>query len=532
MPNTAAVASAYSMTFPGGTTTLPSSSNGFTITGFKNLNQTYLFRASSGSPQVTSATPAGGAVNNGNPVPFNATFTNEGSSSTIASASYSNQGGGTITFTTTAAHSFAAGQLVDITGNTPAGYNQSGAVIASVPSSTTLTVHGRSIGTSAGSWSSPGGVPTLTYTTSIPHLLHVGDSINVVNVTPNRYNGVKTLSAVLSPTQFQVLDTSSTKNTDPGPITGQGQIDTLVNPGGFTHKGTINSLTTVTLSTPNASPGTLTTPDVNVGMTAPNANSTVTTYGGVVLTTATLAVLGDAATTCTLPHAVPQTDGISATVVGTGGPTTSSYPTCRPPDVCASTTTTVPPTTTTTLPPAPTVTSLSPNTFADGATKVPVTVTGTGFVTGAKVKVSGTGATMSTVVVVNATTITAKATITGTAALGARTVTVTTTGGKGTCTGCVTIIAAPTLTSMSPSTAARGTSPKVTLTGTGFVTGAKVTGPTGVTFSTVVVVSATKITAKMKVSATAPTGTGLPVTVKNSAAAGSGVATANLLTIT
>ena len=124
-----------------------------------------------------------------------------------------------------------------------------------------------------------------------------------------------------------------------------------------------NTATTVTLSTPVASPGTLTTPDVTVTITAPTADATVTTYTTVVTTTATITPLGDVAVTCATPHANPQTDGISATLVGAGGPTTSSEAQCRKLGAtgCTTTSTAGPtttggPTTTTTMPSGPTLT--------------------------------------------------------------------------------------------------------------------------------------------------------------------------------
>jgi hypothetical protein len=102
----------------------------------------------------------------------------------------------------------------------------------------------------------------------------------------------------------------------------------------------------------------------------------------------------------------------------------------------------------------------------------------------------------------------------------------------GTCTSCFAVIAAPTLASIAPSKAARGTTTSVTLKGSGFVAGATSTGPTGVTFTKITVVNATTITATMKIAATAHTGTGLAVTVTNNAAAGYRKATKTVLTIT
>src|SRR5437868_2533972 len=78
VPNNVATGAAYTSTVPGGTATLPSQASGQTLTGFKNIGQTYLYRSNAGSPQITSATANGTATNNGNPVAFNVSFTNEG----------------------------------------------------------------------------------------------------------------------------------------------------------------------------------------------------------------------------------------------------------------------------------------------------------------------------------------------------------------------------------------------------------------------------------------------------------------------
>jgi hypothetical protein len=80
------------------------------------------------------------------------------------------------------------------------------------------------------------------------------------------------------------------------------------------------------------------------------------------------------------------------------------------------------------IPPVPTLASVSPNSGVQG-TAVPVTLTGTNFVSGATVNVSDSGVTVSNVSVVSATQITAAFTIASSATLGAANVTVTTTGG-------------------------------------------------------------------------------------------------------
>jgi hypothetical protein len=181
---------------------------------------------------------------------------------------------------------------------------------------------------------------------------------------------------------------------------------------------------------------------------------------------------------------------------------------------------------------APTVTKLSPVKLAVGG-KGTFTLTGTGFQTGAKLSFSPTGVKPSSLKVSSATTITATFTAPTGTALGAVTVKVTNPdAGTASCASCLTVIAAPTLTNISPPSVADGAVVSATITGTGFATGAKLTGPTGVTFSSVKVVNSTTITATMTVSATAPTGTNLPVTEKNSGTAGYGTATGDVLTVT
>ena len=145
--------------------------------------------------------------------------------------------------------------------------------------------------------------------------------------------------------------------------------------------------------------------------------------------------------------------------------------------------------------PAPTVTSLSPNsgTTAGGTS---VTITGTNFTGATSVTFGGNAAT--NVTVVNATTITAT-TPAGTA--GTASVIVTTPGGSNSANSLYTYVTpAPTVTAVSPTSGSTAGGTSVTLTGTNF------TGATGVTFggsaaTNVSVVNATTITA------TTPAGT-------------------------
>jgi glucose/arabinose dehydrogenase len=141
--------------------------------------------------------------------------------------------------------------------------------------------------------------------------------------------------------------------------------------------------------------------------------------------------------------------------------------------------------------PAPTVTSISPTSGpAAGATAV--TITGTGFLSGATVTMGGTAAT--NVVVVSSTSITAK---TAAHAAGAVNVVVTNTDTQGgTLTNGYTYTnPAPTVTSISPTSGPAAGATAVTITGTNFLTGATVTLG-GNAATNVVVVSSTSITAK------------------------------------
>jgi hypothetical protein len=136
-------------------------------------------------------------------------------------------------------------------------------------------------------------------------------------------------------------------------------------------------------------------------------------------------------------------------------------------------------------PPAPTVSGVAPTSGATaGGTSV--TISGTGFVSGATVTFDGTAATAVTVV--NSTTITAT---TPAHAAGAVTVTVTNPDTQsGSCTGCYTYIApppAPTVSGTAPASGPTTGGTSVTISGTGFVSGATVTfGGTAATGVTVV----------------------------------------------
>src|SRR5260221_4487659 len=112
---------------------------------------------------------------------------------------------------------------------------------------------------------------------------------------------------------------------------------------------------------------------------------------------------------------------------------------------------------------------------------------------------------------------TVNVTIWPSAAVGARNVTVTNPDtGAATCTGCVTINAAPTLSSVSPATRARGLSSQtLTIAGTGFQPSAVVSfSGNGITVNSTLVGSTTSITVNVTIAPSADLGA-RSVTVTN-----------------
>ncbi len=168
--------------------------------------------------------------------------------------------------------------------------------------------------------------------------------------------------------------------------------------------------------------------------------------------------------------------------------------------------------------------------LGQGAKLREVTITGNNFQPGAKVKI--TAGTVYSTSYIDSHTIEVLLTVASTKATGAYNVTVTNPdGGIGSCVGCFTVVAGPTVTSMTPSSAHRSTTTSVTITGSNYAPGAKVTGPSGVTFDGVIVTSPTTITADMVTSASAKLQSNQIVIVTNPASAGYGAGTAALLTI-
>jgi len=156
----------------------------------------------------------------------------------------------------------------------------------------------------------------------------------------------------------------------------------------------------------------------------------------------------------------------------------------------------------------PSVDSVSPNQGAPAAV-VPVTINGTGFVSGSTVSLNPTGVTASNVSFVSATQLTATLTVAAGAATGGRDLTVTNpNGGSGTLTGAFSVaVPSIAITSVTPNQGAPGATVPVTITGSGFAAGTTVAlSGTGVSASNVSITSATQLTATLTIASGAALG--------------------------
>ncbi len=169
---------------------------------------------------------------------------------------------------------------------------------------------------------------------------------------------------------------------------------------------------------------------------------------------------------------------------------------------------------TVTIPATPTLASVAPPTGVR-STAVPVTLTGTNFITGeTTVAVSGGGITVSGVTVTSSTTLTATFTISaGASTTAAHNVTVTVAGAAAASNAVPFTVQGPTLTALSPNSATHPATGTAAVAVT--ITGANLTGATGLTglgggvtlgLGTFTVVNSTTITATLNVASTATTG--------------------------
>jgi hypothetical protein len=182
--------------------------------------------------------------------------------------------------------------------------------------------------------------------------------------------------------------------------------------------------------------------------------------------------------------------------------------------------------------PAPTLAGTAPTQVAVGA-NVTLTLTGTGFEPGATVTLGGPSPLSLGPTAITATAITAALSVPTTTTTGSYAVTVTDPDHTSATGVVLSVIAAPTLSSVTPKvhkTHLPSGSVTITVTGTGFAHGAQLYSSHGISFSAVTVVDPTTITATLVWKKWASIGTH-PLTVHNDAAGGSGTATASILVI-
>jgi hypothetical protein len=162
-----------------------------------------------------------------------------------------------------------------------------------------------------------------------------------------------------------------------------------------------------------------------------------------------------------------------------------------------------------TINPPPTATAVSPNVLPQGSSNKTITISGTGFASGAQVSFSGTGVTVNSSSFVDAFTVTANISISGAAAVGSRNVTVTNPDtSSATFTNAFSVTAAPTVSSANPASRAQGAANQnITITGSNFVSGAQAGfSGTGITVNSTTFVDSTTLTANVDIDAAAPTG--------------------------
>ncbi|HZD31548.1 MAG TPA: IPT/TIG domain-containing protein [Candidatus Angelobacter sp.] len=438
-------------------------------------NVTFDVTAAVGAPTLTSVSPSTGSQGSSVPV----TLTGNGF---VAPLTVNLSGSGITVSNVTVVSSTQVTAMFNIAANAATGgQNVSVTTAAGTSGTVPFTVNAA-------------GLPTLT--SIVPSTGALGTSVNVTLTGTNfttasqvRLQGgglTQTNIVVVSPTQitatYNISSSAATGAHNTWVVTSGGSSNILT----FTVTGT-KSTPTLTSVTPNS--GTQGTA-VNVTLAGTNfiAGATVGATGSGI-TVSNVTVASGTQITATLTLAANATLGPSSISVTTSGGVSNTVPFTVNAAV-------------------PTLTSVTPNSGMQG-TAVNVTLTGSGFITGATVGTTGSGITVNNVVVASATQITATLNVAANATPGAYNVSVTTTGGTSN-TAVFTVNAVnglPTLTSVTPSSGARGTSVNVTLTGTNFTSASQVRlQGGGLTQTNIAVVSSTQITATYNISSSVATG--------------------------
>ncbi len=411
----------------------------------------YTYSGGNPAPNVTGVTPLAGTVNGGTAITITGTGFQSGATVVIGGV-----GASGVTFVNstsitaiTPAHAAGSVNVTVTNGGGQSGTLTNGYLYAAGPmvtflSPTSGTTAGGTrvtlIGSGFGLFSNS---PTATFGGVAATGVSVGDDSHLYATTPARAAGVVDVVVTLinGITGEHVTQTLYSAYTYTPPFS-----VTAVSP----NTGTINGGTAVTIS--------------GVGF----VSGATVSLGGTAVTGVTF-VNSTSLTATTPAHAAGAANVVVTNPGGQNATLANGY---------------------TYLGPAPTLTSISPTSgTTNGGTAI--TITGTGFLTGATVSLGGTAAT--NVVVASSTSITAT---TAAHAAGAVNVTVTNPDGQNvTLSNSYTFITPPpTITSISPTAGTISGGTSVTLTGTNFQTGATVTLG-GVSATNVTVGSSTSITA-------------------------------------
>jgi hypothetical protein len=165
----------------------------------------------------------------------------------------------------------------------------------------------------------------------------------------------------------------------------------------------------------------------------------------------------------------------------------------------------------------PTVTVVGPTSRGQGAANQILTITGTGFVTGAVPTFSNPGITVNSTTFTSSTTLSVTVSIASGAATGPGTITVTNPDTGAATSGAIfTVNVHPTVTVVSPTSRDQGAANQIlTVTGTGFVTGAVPTfSNPGITVNSTTFTSSTTLSVTISIASGAATGPGT-ITVTN-----------------
>lgn len=496
-------------------TSATAGSSGFTLTvngaGFGsdsivNFNGTNLTTSFVNSSQVTAAVPASLIAT---PGAVSVTLTSEGATSnsatftinpppTITTISPTSATAGGTPFTLTVNGSgFGADSTVNFNGNslTPSSINAN-QIQVTVPASLITTAGTVSVAVISGGVTSN----SANFTISAPAIT----SINPATVTAGgatfllTINGSNFVSgSVVQWTESSATTTLSTNFLSSGELTASVPSNLIAASGSAqitvkTDSSTSNAQTLTVVAGPALSglnPNTI---------TAGSASFTLTATGTGFVSGATVNWNGTALTTTfhsasELTAAVPASSvasvGNAQVNVTSGGVTSNSL--------------------TFAVVAAPTISSVSPNTITAGSAAFTITVSGSGFASGAAVKWNGTALPTS---FVSSTQLTAAVPASDVASTGVDHVTVT--SGSSTSNSVnVTVVAGPAIASLSPaSTTAGGSAFTLTVQGTGFASGATVVWNT--TSVTATYKSSTQLTASIPASYIANPGT-VSVSVKS-----------------